>query len=308
MQNLGYTGKRVQSKAIYVDFHKSREPKRISHKTRNERKRMRLIKELAAVAGIAVISALALTVFTLAVDALTTPEEQPEHEPMKMSYVQYDAPPIADIIEEEEENPGISATRLGIVVTDYKEDVNYQNLIDQTYELIHEDGSNAETILSMCEIFEIQRNMKIEETGSKQEPTNLFNAENTYEQIDDVINPPWYDYTEQDLKELAAVVYAEGGSSDWVSVDHMRAIASVVMNRVVLPGWGDTVHDVIHRPGQYPATCNNTAYNQRSYDAALYVLENGPTSDAVYQANFPQGDTTIAIYDYPGHSTTWICK
>lgn len=330
MYNRGYEGKRVQraQKVSYIDIRKPAICKvGERHRTRNELKRI-TAREVFLVGVASVIASIILCVTVLAAETISTAmdveEEVPnyEHEPATISYQMdseevhemgsqialYDAAPEEPVIEEEPEPDPIITTRLGVVVNSYDPNVDYQKLINDTYGKIEGDAENAEMYLSLCEVYEAQRNYKIEDTDSTAEPTSLFSNGNSYEEIDRIINPPWYDYTESDVKQLAALIYAEGGSSSWVCWEHCLAIGSVVMNRVVLPNWGDTIHDVIWRPGQYPATRSNTKYNDRSYEAALYVLENGPTSDAVYQANFKQGTEVIAVYDYPGHSTTYICK
>ena len=315
MLNLGYTGARGKRKHHRYMGKPQMNPQtreRMIRKTRNEFRRF--LAEMALVAIAAICGASLLCVFAFAFGETSDQEAEPvvaassveTYEMEPTSAVRYSAPPVE--VEEIEEPESIVTTRLGVVVDSYDATVDYQSLINETYELIADDGSNADALLAVCEVYEAQRNYKIEDTESTQDQTSYFNNDLSYEEIDRMINPPWYDYTEADVEALAAIVYAEGGST-WVSDEHQQSIASVGMNRVVSSEWnGDTIREVINSPGQYPATCKNTYFDERSYSNALYVLENGPTSDAVYQANFEQGDTIVAVYSYPGHSTTYICK
>lgn len=322
MLHVGYTGTHLKAKARH-----SVKPQmdtstrvRITRKTRNEFRRF--VAEVVLVAIAAVCGATLLCVFALAAggdtissdatEAATTASID-EAAPRNLNVIvpndviDLTEPAVDEEIVDPAPDP-ITTVRLGVTVDSYDATVNYQSLIDQTYDMIDDDQSNEEMILSLCEVYEAQRNYKIEDTGSSQSETHYFDNDLSYEEIDRMINPPWYDYTEDDVEALAALVYAEGGS-DWVSDEHQRDIASVVVNRVISPVWnGDTIREVINSPGQYPATCNNTVYDERAYENALYILQNGPTCDAVYQANFKQGTETVAVYDYPGHSVTYICK
>ena len=102
------------------------------------------------------------------------------------------------------------------------------------------------------------------------------------------------DYTQSDLDLLSRIVYAEAGS-DWLSDEHQRAVASVVLNRVADSRFPNTISGVIYQKGQYGCVYNgmiNRTPNQRAIDNAKYVLENGVTTptNVVWQAQFKQGN------------------
>lgn len=100
-------------------------------------------------------------------------------------------------------------------------------------------------------------------------------------------------YSQEDLDLLARVIFSEAGS-DWLTDEHQRAVASVVINRVNDSRFPNTIRDVVYQPSQYGCVYNgmiNLAPNQRAYDNARYVLENGvitPTN-VVWQAKGRQG-------------------
>lgn len=100
-------------------------------------------------------------------------------------------------------------------------------------------------------------------------------------------------YTQSDLDLLARVVNAEAGSS-WLTDEHQRAVASVVLNRVADSRFPNTLRGVVYQSGQYACTWNgmiNRTPTQRAIDNARYVLENGVTipANVVFQAQFRQG-------------------
>ena len=100
-------------------------------------------------------------------------------------------------------------------------------------------------------------------------------------------------YTEYELDLLARLINAEAGSS-WLTDEHQRAVASVVLNRIADPRFPDTMYSVIYQKGQYACTWNgmiNIAPSQRAIDNAKYVLENGVTipENVIFQAHFKQG-------------------
>lgn len=219
-----------------------------------------------------------------------------------------------ELREAENENPAIQSTRIsGIEITGYDSNIDYQNLINNLYSILgdlDEDTQNA--ILGLLEVLELQRNMKIEseDLGTTYQTSSTFHVDNSMSDIQAIMEPieTYYEYDAEDLRQLACIVYAEAGA-DWCTDEHQRDVASVVMNRVTDSRFPDTIYEVLHAPGQYPNTCNNTEYDARALENALYVLENGPTVEgAVWQAEFIQGTEIVRVHAYPGHSTTYICR
>ena len=100
-------------------------------------------------------------------------------------------------------------------------------------------------------------------------------------------------YTQSDLDLLSRVVFSEAGS-DWISNEHQRAVASVVLNRVSDKRFPNSIKEVVYQKGQYGCVNNgmikNTP-NKRAIENAKYVLENGITipQNVVWQSQFRQG-------------------
>ena len=212
-----------------------------------------------------------------------------------------------------EEEHGIISTRLGVEINSYDETCDYSRMIKEVYSMAKNDPDNADHLLGLCEIYEIQRNLKIEKTGVNAEQSHLFDAANTLDDIEAILHPhiPYMEYTTEEAKKLAALIYAEAGSS-WITDEHQRAVGSVVLCRLASPDWNYwTIFEVIYAPGQYPNTCNATYYDERAYNNAIYLLENGPTLEGYYQGNRREGGTEdVAIFRYPNHpaSITYITK
>ena len=106
-------------------------------------------------------------------------------------------------------------------------------------------------------------------------------------------NSSEHTYTQADLDLLARVVNAEAGS-DWLTDEHQRAVASVVLNRVADSRFPNTIRAVVYQSGQYACTWDgsiNKTPTQRAVDNAKYVLENGVTvpSNVVWQSQAKQG-------------------
>ncbi len=110
-------------------------------------------------------------------------------------------------------------------------------------------------------------------------------------------------YTNEELDLLARVIWCEAGS-DWLTDEHQKAVASVVVNRVNDDRFPNTIKEVVYQPGQYGCVYNGMIYqtpNQRAYDNARYILENGVTipTNVVWQAKSAQGN---GLYKYiQGH-------
>ena len=100
-------------------------------------------------------------------------------------------------------------------------------------------------------------------------------------------------YSEEDLNLLARLIWSEAGS-DWLTDEHQRAVASVVINRVTDSRFPNTIKDVIYQKGQYACVNNgmiNQTPNQRAIDNAKYVLDNGVTipENVIWQSQSRQG-------------------
>lgn len=100
-------------------------------------------------------------------------------------------------------------------------------------------------------------------------------------------------YTPDELNLLARLVNAEAGS-DWLSDEHQKAVASVVINRVADSRFPNTIKGVVYQRGQYACISSgmiNYKPSQRAIENAKYVLENGVTipTNVVWQSQFIQG-------------------
>jgi hypothetical protein len=238
-------------------------------------------------------------------------------------------------MEEEEElndptitvEQGITLTRKDEVVDSFVPSLNYWTLIEDIYGMVQGNEEDTSYLLYLCEVYEAQRNLKIQYDGSDYEQTHFFQSDHSLEDIDLLMNPPqvepeevvvvessqsshtpWMNYTEEDVLMLARVIYGECGAS-WCTDYHQLCTGSVVLNRLASGLWGNSLYSVIHAPGQY-TTANNLTYDQRTYQAAKQLLEYGPVldSDVMYQANFKQGSEVVEVFSYPGHGTTYICR
>lgn len=110
-----------------------------------------------------------------------------------------------------------------------------------------------------------------------------------------------------ELYRLARQVYIEAGCS-WISDEHQRMVATVVMNRVESDLFPDTVYGVLTQRGQY--AYRNLNPDERAVRNALVVLEGHRAlpSGVVYQSNFPQGSGVyLSIYDRHLGTTTYFC-
>ena len=72
------------------------------------------------------------------------------------------------------------------------------------------------------------------------------------------------DYSKEDLKLLACLVYAEAGNQ---SYEGKLAVANVVINRVKSSKFPNTIKDVIYQPGQFTVVKNGSLAKQlKKYD------------------------------------------
>lgn len=204
----------------------------------------------------------------------------------------------------EVEPEGIWTTRTNIFISNYDDTLNYTTLMEDAIQeaLQSEDPTYA---LNMGEIYEVSRNLKIQEENLDYDTTDYFAATNgsDAQEIYYLMHPeerPFMEYTEEEAMALAKIVYSEArGGSD----EHQRDVASVVVNRAMMNyGGNSTIIDVITAPGQYVNSSRLTSmsFDDKAYQNAVYVLENGPTlpSNVVYQANFKQGSGVHKTYYY----------
>lgn len=221
---------------------------------------------------------------------------------------------LGQILTEEVKTTEFVTTRLGIPIDSYDSDVDYTVLMMNALEEA-KNAENPDYALACAEIYEESRNLKITSDPAYAEYQVSHNFSlNSGLDVNALYElyhgkPSYYPYTEDELIAVARIVYGEAGSS-FISDAHQRDVASVILNRVADGRFGGhTIMGVIQRPGQY-ATRNNTRYDERSLENARYVLENGPTIDALYQANFKQGTKTLRTYSYPGMgvNTAYLCK
>ena len=111
-----------------------------------------------------------------------------------------------------------------------------------------------------------------------------------------------YAYTDEDVKTLAAVMYAENYiSGRW----EMMLTGSVVLNRVKSPKFPNTIHDVVYQKnGKYEQYAPRTkgivervlagteSIPHECYSLARILLDYGSIAPAnvIYQAHFNQGE------------------
>lgn len=306
---------------------KSERVRRSAARRRKQRHHRQLIG--ASVVSVAALMVMVTTGFVVAdsaaIDEPTQGSAIENIRPLDVIYTAEHAVPmvatakaaVEKTIELEEEPTGVTTTRLGVYVDHYDADVDYTILMNELIAELEatDDDALKLHLIGLLEIYETQRNLKVEDLYQDSEYTtsNIFSAEHSVEEIESILFPEpepesYFTYTEEDAIRLARIIYAEAGSS-WITDAHQRDVASVVMNRVLDPRFPDTIEEVINAPGQYPGTCKNLKYDDRCLDNAIYVLENGPTCSGIFQANFVQGTTIVATYSYPGLSmTTYICR
>ena len=120
-----------------------------------------------------------------------------------------------------------------------------------------------------------------------------------------VHNGSWdYEYTEEDIKILAGVMYAENYvSGRW----EMMLTGSVVLNRVLSDKFPNTIKDVVYQSnGKYEQYAGRTKrligsdeVKPECYELAKILLEYGPVAppEVVFQAHFNQGNV---YWEYNG--------
>lgn len=93
--------------------------------------------------------------------------------------------------------------------------------------------------------------------------------------------------TPQEISMIEHVVEREVHSASYA---HKKAIANVIVNRVLAPQFPNTVTEVVHAPGQFPVSIKNYYHPKWKPDA--------DTINAVYAAFYEADTTGGALYFY----------
>ena len=118
---------------------------------------------------------------------------------------------------------------------------------------------------------------------------------------------PFDNPTYDDLFWLALVIQMEAGSN-WLTDEHQLKVGNVVLNRVAHPDFPNTIHGVLHQPGQYCFIIRGVRQqpSERAFANAQRLLngERPLPANVVFQAEFPQGSGTHATIHCPVLGTT----
>ncbi|VYU17627.1 cell wall hydrolase [Clostridium tertium] len=92
--------------------------------------------------------------------------------------------------------------------------------------------------------------------------------------------------TEEDLKLMAEIVYAESKGEPY---EGKVAVASVILNRVLSPGFPNTIQEVILQPNAFSCVVNgeiNVTPTEECYSAVYDAIKgNDPTNEALFFYN-----------------------
>lgn len=92
--------------------------------------------------------------------------------------------------------------------------------------------------------------------------------------------------TEEDLNLMAKIVYAESKGEPY---EGKVAVASVILNRVLSPGFPDSIKDVIFQPNAFSCVVNgeiNGTPNDECFNAVYDAIKgNDPTNEALFFYN-----------------------
>lgn len=184
--------------------------------------------------------------------------------------------------------------------------------VDYTQKMIDCAKDGSEYALIAGEVYEKQRNLKIETLDLGYELTGYFGRGLTGEEILAEMFPPVAEeptptpepvktYSDEDLYWLSRVVYAEAGC-DWFPDWVQRDVASVVLNRVSDSRYPSTIKDVIFDPGQYSCVDSGSIYREPSakvIENCRWVLENGSTLpvSVIGQSAYAWGPVYKSYYD-----------
>ncbi len=168
--------------------------------------------------------------------------------------------------------------------------------------LLDKEDLNAKFTKALDELQSASK--KIEELETElsytKEENEALKEENKYltEICEYVYNGHWnYDYTQEDIDILAAVMYAENYiSGRW----EMMITGSVVLNRVLSRIFPNSIYEVVYQIDgkyeQYAKRTKNligTQLPEECYELAEILLKYGPVvpPNVLYQAHFKQGPT-----------------
>lgn len=92
--------------------------------------------------------------------------------------------------------------------------------------------------------------------------------------------------TEEDLNLMAKIVYAESKGEPY---EGKVAVASVILNRVLSPGFPDSIKDVVLQPNAFSCVVNgeiNEVPNEECFNAVYDAIKgNDPTNEALFFYN-----------------------
>lgn len=115
---------------------------------------------------------------------------------------------------------------------------------------------------------------------------------------------PDQEKTEENIEFLAKLIHCEAGGQ---TEEGKLSVATVVVNRVYDKTLGNTIKEVIERPGQFQPVgsgiINNTTYTEDDYNAAYKVIVDGYRSFPAYVMYFQSLDDGY----FGGHSTYCTC-
>ena len=129
---------------------------------------------------------------------------------------------------------------------------------------------------------------------------------------DEQINGLNIAYTKEDLLLLSKLVYAEAGSV-WLSDYHQKAVANVVINRVLSDKFPNSIREVIYQKGQYSPVKSGAINNipdERTIENVRMVLDGERVlpESVIWQSSHKQGVGVYkSIYDKTLGTTTYFC-
>lgn len=168
----------------------------------------------------------------------------------------------------------------GISITSYDKNIDYMQLMKNCAK----NGSSDSLIVG--NIYEQQRNLKIEDMNLENEKTNFFKESQSSEEILTLINnylspkieetpitdeettteqkPITIYYTESDINLLAKLAYCEGRGLK--SRTELACIMWVVLNRLDNGSYGNSIYSVVTAPNQFHYYSSASTISDYGYD------------------------------------------